>query len=92
MQPRGHGLIAHLPSYVQVIILESKFLNNVFVRIVSAHEYFPPLNSFSTFMYCNKTSQYIRPNSKKNCTCGNYSRKYGIFFLVWVKIDFLSKL
>ena len=51
--------------------------NNVFPRIVSALEWFPPLNSFHTFMYCNKRSQYIGLNSKKNSFCGNYLRKYG---------------
>ena len=36
-------------------------------------------NSFHTFMYCDKRSQYIRPNSKKNSFRENYSRKYGNF-------------
>ena len=45
--------------------------------IVSALEYFPPLNKFRTFMYCHQRSQYIRLNSKKNSFRGNYSRKYG---------------
>ena len=31
----------------------SNLQNTVFPHIVSALEYFPPLNSFRTFMYCN---------------------------------------
>ena len=44
--------------------------------IVSALEYFPPLNSFRTCMYCEQRSQYIRLNSKKNSFRGNYLQKY----------------
>ena len=47
--------------------------NNAFTDL----EYFPPLNSFRTFMYCDQRSQYIRPKSKKNSFRGNYMRKYG---------------
>ena len=39
-------------------------------------------------MYCEQRSQYIRPNSKKNCFCWNYSRKYGIHNFVFVCIKF----
>ena len=56
----------------------------VFPRIVSALEYFPPLNSFRTCMYCDERSQYIRLNSKKNSFRGNYSQKYGKWFLEMV--------
>ena len=53
------------------------FLSTVFLRIVSALKYFPLLNSFCTFIYCNQRSQCIRQNSKKNSFRRNYSRKYG---------------
>ena len=35
-------------------------------------------NTFLTFMYCHKRSQYIRPTSKKNSFRGNCSWKYGM--------------
>ena len=54
----------------------------VFPRIVSGLEYFPLLNSFRTFMYCD-----IRPNSKNNSFRGNYLRKYGSY-LIMIKTKF----
>ena len=44
-------------------------------------KWFPPLNSFRACMYCDQRWQYIRLNSKKNSFRGNYSRKYGIYFI-----------
>ena len=42
-----------------------------FFILLSISEYRISANSFRTFMYCDKMSQYIRPNSKKNCFLGN---------------------
>jgi hypothetical protein len=55
------------------------FLYTVFPHIVSALEWFPPLNSLRTCMYCYQRSQYIRLNSKKNSFRGKYMRKYGMY-------------
>ena len=64
-------------------------MSTVFPRIVSALEYFPPLNSFRTCMYCDQRSHYIRLNSKKNNFHGIYSRKYGksIFLKLLTLLD-----
>ena len=71
--------------FVENQSLLNKFINytyTVFPRIVSALEYFPPLNCFRTSMYCHQRSQYIRSPSKKYSFRGNYSRKYGILFIM----------
>ena len=81
---------AHTNNQYESPIFATNFLFTVFPRMVSALEYFPPLNSYRTFMYCEQRSQYIRPNSKKNSFRGNYSRKYGrlthIQFNVWGRV------
>ena len=44
---------------------------NIFFLLFSISEYRISANSFRTIMYCDKRSQYIRPNSKKTCFLGN---------------------
>ena len=59
-----------------------------FFILLSISEYRISANSFRTFMYCDKMSQYIRPNSKKNNFRRNYSQKYGMYInrmrIIWV--------
>ena len=58
-------------------ILSTQLLHDPLCNFLVDGKQFPYLNSFHSFMYCD---QYIRPNSKKNTFCGNYSRKYSIYF------------
>ena len=81
----------HAGSYLDVIpfrlaayeiLFRYIIKHTIFLRIVSALEQFPPLNSFRTCMCCDQRSQYIRLNSKKNSFRGNYLRKYGSFRII----------
>ena len=75
-------------------------LITVFPHIVSSLEYFPPLNSFPTFLRkLFKFSLHRRKTnaetiwifwgftiSKKNSCCGNYLRRYGIYLCSYFKL------